>query len=176
MASAKGRVLTDVRGTIENGAEHYGFQRNGKQFIGCVHKGWNRELIKDEQKINAVIFRNSNIVATEFARCIKEIQAGATDPAYVGGAYQELSDKVDWQAIIEGFKAQPIDPTTGYPKDYPTMRGYIMAVVCKSIREEDPSVIQTAIEAVNKTFYAENIEGYNLLKAAGGAGNDFVVD
>jgi len=56
MAHAKARVLTYIRGSIDNTAPHYAFVRNGKQFIGCVRKGWNTELTTDTQKITALNF------------------------------------------------------------------------------------------------------------------------
>lgn len=63
MAHAQGRLLTEVHGSIENGRPHYAFVRNGKQFIGCVRKGWNTELKTDTQKITALNFAYASAVA-----------------------------------------------------------------------------------------------------------------
>jgi len=63
MAHAKARVLTYIRGSIDNTAPHYAFVRNGKQFIGCVRNGWNTELKTDTQKITALNFAYASAVS-----------------------------------------------------------------------------------------------------------------
>lgn len=71
MAGAKGRLLNEIRGLIENTAPHYAFTKNGKQFIGCVRKGWCTELKSEAQKINALRFAYataaSNVLSNVFA-------------------------------------------------------------------------------------------------------------
>lgn len=63
MATAKSRVLTLVRGKIDNSRPHYAFVRNGKQFIGCVRNGWNSELTTDTQKITALNFAYATAIS-----------------------------------------------------------------------------------------------------------------
>jgi len=86
MAGAKGRLLNEVRGKIENGAEHYAFVKNGKQFIGCVRKGWNTKL-NDIQKINALKFAYSSTVGNMLAIATK---AGETSEMkkVIGAAFR----------------------------------------------------------------------------------------
>ena len=64
MATAKGRVLTVVRGKIDNTTPHYAFVRNGRQYIGCCRNGWNTELTTDTQKITALNFAYATAIAT----------------------------------------------------------------------------------------------------------------
>lgn len=64
MAAASSRVLTFVSGSIDNSRPHYAFVRNGRQFIGCVRKGWNTELKTDTQKITALHFAYAAAIST----------------------------------------------------------------------------------------------------------------
>ncbi len=180
MAGAKGRVLTSVTGSIENGSAHYGFVRNGKQFIGCVRKGWNTELKTDEQRINAVIFRNNTLLANAVTALVLNLVESKELTSEQEAAKSKIEAGFNLQDIYDGFKAQPIDENTGYAKDYPTLHGFILAVVMGEMREEKGEAVGTFIEDIFESlgvkFYAESIEGYNALKASKGGNGNFVVD
>lgn len=180
MAGAKGRVLTSVTGSIENGSAHYGFVRNGKQFIGCVRKGWNTELKTDTQKINAVIFRNNTLLTNVVTAHVLNLVEGKELTAEQQTVTSKIEAAFNLQDIWDGFKAQPIDENTGYAKDYPTLHGFILAVVMYEMREEKGDGVGTFIKGIfddlGVTFYAESLEGYTALKASKGGNGNFVVD
>lgn len=180
MAGAKGRILTSVTGSIENGSAHYGFVRNGKQFIGSVRKGWNTELKTDEQRINAVIFRNNTLLTNAVAAIVLNQVEGKELTAAQEAAKSKIEGAFSIQAIWDGFKAQPIDENTGYAKGYPTLAGFILGVVMHEMRAEKGDSVGAFISdifgSLGLTFYSENIEGYNSLKASKGGNGDYVVD
>lgn len=180
MAGAKGRVLTSVTGSIENASPHYGFVRNGKQFIGCVRKGWNKELKTDEQRINAVIFRNNTLLTNAVSALVLNLVEGKELTAEQQTAKSKIEAGFNLQDIWDGFKAQPIDESTGYAKDYPTLHGFILAVVMGEMREEKGenvgSFIEDIFDSLGLTFYSENIEGYNALKASKGGNGNYVTE
>lgn len=178
MAGAKGRVLSSVTGSIENGAPHYAFVRNGKQFIGCVRKGWNTELKTDDQKINAVIFRNNTLLANAVTAHVLHIAEDKELTAEQQAATTKIEAAFNLQDIWDGFKAQPIDEATGYAKDYPTLHGFVLAVVMNEMRQEKGDSVGSFIQGIftdlGITFFAESLEGYAALKASKGGNGDYV--
>ena len=79
MASAKGRVLTSVRGSIENAAEHWGQTRNGKQILACRRTNKTDWSPKTEaQKAAIVNFFNNSRISRIFAIYIKDAANGTS--------------------------------------------------------------------------------------------------
>ena len=73
MATAKGRVLTGVRGSIENAAEHWGQTRNGKQILACRRTSktdWSPKTAAQQSAI--VNFFNNSRIARIIAIYIKD--------------------------------------------------------------------------------------------------------
>lgn len=153
MAAAKGRILTDVSGSIENGKAHYGFTRNGKQFIACLRKGWNGHMT-DTQKIRCVAFSNHTRTANAIWEWYKkgDEAEGATVIAGV----------VDKANIEKLYYAQQRDEN-GYYKPHATVKDYISGEVVKHISDANKKAI---IEAVGKEYYTEDLDGYEALKQA----------
>ena len=159
---------------MRNTTPAYGFVRNGKQFWGTTKKGWNRTLITDEQKINAVIFRNNTVITNALQKAVRLFDAAASPDEQFAPVYEALAAKFDIQNISESFHAQPVDENTGYPTDYPTIAGYIMGPVIKTLRKESLASVRTLVEAIGKEFYTEDMDGYAILKANQGVSEDFI--
>lgn len=153
MASAQGRILTSVSGSIENGKAHYGFTRNGKQFIGCIRKGWNGYMT-ETQKIQSVKFAN-------LTRCANALWAFFKDGDSAKGA-SVISGVVNVEDINKGYYAQQRDEN-GYYFPHATIKDFISGVVAKGLTEEQK---KTVIEAAEKPYFAETLEGYEAMKTA----------
>lgn len=174
MASGTSYSVGLLRGAMRNTVPGYGFVRNGKQFWGTVKKGWNRKLVTDEQKINAVIFRNNTIITNALQKAVRLFDAAESPSDEFAPIQEALAAKFDIQNISETFHAQPIDENTGYPADYPTIAGYIMGPVIKTLRKESPESVRTLVEAIGKEFYTEDMDGYAVLKENQGVNEDFL--
>jgi hypothetical protein len=153
MASAKGRLLTDVSGSIENGKAHYGFVRNGKQFIACLRKGYNGHMT-DAQKIQCVAFSNHTRTANAIWAWFKDSE-NAQGAAVIAG----VCDKA---TIEKNFYAQTRDEN-GYYKPHATIKDYISGELVKHISDDNKKAI---IEAVGKEYFTEDLDGYEALKKA----------
>lgn len=175
MASGTSYSVGLLRGAMRNTVPGYGFVRNGKQFWGTVKKGWNKELKTDVQKINAVIFRNNTVITNALQKAVRLYDANEQADEEFAPALEALNGVFDVQNISETFHAQPIDDNTGYPADYPTIAGYIMGPVIKTLRKDNLAAVRTLVEALGKTFYTEDMEGYAVLKENQGVNEDFLV-
>lgn len=153
MASAQGRILTSVSGSIENGKAHYGFTRNGKQFIGCIRKGWSG-FMTETQKIQTVKFAN-------LTRAANAIWAWFKDGSTAKGA-EIISGVLSTEEIEKAYHAQQRDEN-GYYYPHATIKDYISGQVVKALTDEQKKNI---VEAAEKPYFEETLEGYEAMKNA----------
>ncbi len=190
MASAKGRVLSAVRGSIENGAKHWGFVSNGKQGIAC-----RRSVIKHEpteaQKIAMVKFANDSRLATVLARVIKirgtlgNVINATTDEELAafntwGGIFNSTTNFHDENGkgkmfysfdFYNKFLYQPKSDTGEV--EFPTLRGYIVAKLLPTITANGK---EDMANRAGVTLFEETAEGYELMKKSVGDTSWLIAD
>ena len=190
MASAKGRVLSAVRGSIENGAKHWGFVSNGKQGIAC-----RRSEIKHEptaaQKIAMVKFANESRLATVLARVIKtrntlgSISNATTDEEKAafniwGNVFWSSTNFHDANGdskvfrdadFWHNFKNQPRSESGEV--EFPTLRGYIVAKLLPTITSYGK---EDMARRGGVTLFEETAEGYELMKQSVGDTSWLIAD
>ena len=160
MASAKGRLLSTVRGSIENGSAHYAFVRNGKQFIACIRNGWDGKMT-DTQKIQTVKFANMTRVTTVVA----SVHANGTS-AENAAIFTATRGIVNYQNIAAAYAQQPTDGDGN--KQHATVRDFIAACIAAPMSAANKKIV---LEAAGKPFYEETVEGYEAMKAAKNVGD-----
>ena len=178
MASAKGRVLTSVRGSIENAAKHWGRVSNGKQHIVCRRTDRKHELT-DTQKIQCVKFANNTRIANAIAKMGKLYEIDAADRTeqqtefygawqlilFSNGAWNDADGNpkaILIKELVEAFRNQPRDEQGSV--EHPTFAGYIFNKVIPCLTDDGKNLIKTTPRA-SVTIYDESVEGYNTMKS-----------
>lgn len=170
MASAQGRVLNSISGSIENGNKHWGQVRNGKQMIVC-RRSTNLDFSPktDAQKTAVVNFFNDSRIARILALYIKSEDLSVLPNSENGSAltitavFSDIFGTGVMHAdVVEWFKNKQVRDENGtieHKGEYACAYHYLMPRITETRK-------QTILEACGFTYFEPTAEGYAAFKAS----------
>lgn len=170
MASAKGRVLNGVSGSIENGNKHWGQVRNGKQMIVCRRSNNIDFSPKTEaQKAQVVKFFNDSRIARLLAIYIKSDDLSVLPNSTNGSAITITSvfndifgTGVTHDDVVEWYNRKQVRDENGtieHPGHYAVAYHYLIPRITEDRKA-------TILEACLMPYFEPTAEGYAAFKAS----------